>query len=74
MFQQRDMKVLDWVLFYVLMAIPFVNIIVVLVLIFSSKTSPSLKSFIITFLIFAAILLVSWVAILGTLIASFNQS
>ncbi len=44
MFRQDDMRVFDWIAYWIVMAIPLVNIIVLLYLMFSQGANPSLKS------------------------------
>ena len=45
MFKNKDMSVFDWLIYYVLMAIPLINIIVFLVILFSNNSTPSLRNF-----------------------------
>jgi hypothetical protein len=51
------MTVGDWFVFHLLMAIPLVNIVVYIVLLFSSTTNPSLESYLILPLIILVIVL-----------------
>jgi len=44
MFSKTDLTVIDWYLFWILMAIPFVNIIVLIIILFSSDTNATLRS------------------------------
>ncbi|MDD3478409.1 MAG: hypothetical protein PHP32_05985 [Candidatus Izemoplasmatales bacterium] len=44
MFQKADMSVMDWYLFWILMAIPFVNIIILILIMLSSNSNGSLRS------------------------------
>ena len=44
LFQKYDMSVFDWFLFWVLMAIPVINIFVILIIMLSSNTNGTLRS------------------------------
>jgi len=44
MFTRDDMSIGDWWLYWILMAIPIVNVIVFLIVLFSSGTSRSLRN------------------------------
>ena len=46
MFAKRQLNVIDWFLFHLLMIIPIVNIIIVVLLIISPSTNQTLKSYI----------------------------
>ncbi len=67
MFQKRDMSIVDWILFFILMAIPLLNIVVFIMLLVSPKTCPSLKSYLIVFLILIVIIGLSWATILASI-------
>jgi hypothetical protein len=58
MFTNKDMSVGDWFLYYILQFIPVVNIIVFLVVLFSSNSNKSLKNL----LILQVILFIVWIA------------
>ena len=47
MFTNKDMSVSDWFLYYILMIIPFVNLAIFLIVLFSSNINRSLKNLII---------------------------
>ena len=47
MFTNKDMSVSDWFLYYILMIIPFVNLAIFLIVLFSSNSNRSLKNLII---------------------------
>jgi hypothetical protein len=47
MFTREQMSVGDWIVFYFLMVVPLVNILIWLVLLFSSGTNRSLKNLLI---------------------------
>lgn len=59
MFTRSDMTVIDWYLFWILMAIPFVNIIVILIIMLSSGTNGTLRS-----MIWAQVILAIFVTVL----------
>ncbi len=46
MFAKRQLNVIDWLLFHLLMIIPIINIIIIILLIISPSTNPTLKSYI----------------------------
>lgn len=58
MFTNKDMSVADWFLYYVLQFIPVVNIIIFLMVLFSSNSNKSLKNL----LILQVILFIVWLA------------
>ena len=58
MFTNKDMSVADWFLYYVLQFIPVVNIIIFLIVLFSSNSNKSLKNL----LILQVILFIVWLA------------
>jgi len=45
MFEKDQLGIFDWILFFVLMAIPVVNIIFFIVLLVGANTNKSLKSY-----------------------------
>ncbi len=51
MFSKGDMAIGDWWVYFILMAIPLVNIIVFLIVLFSSNTNKSLKNFVLASII-----------------------
>ncbi len=58
MFTNKDMSIGDWFLYYVLQFIPVVNIIIFLIVLFSSNSNKSLKNL----LILQVILFIVWLA------------
>jgi len=44
MFHKDELKVMDWVIFWIVMAIPVVNFIVFLILLFSGDTNQTLRN------------------------------
>lgn len=66
MFSQDNMKISDWWLFFILMAIPLVNFIMFLVLLFSSTTNKSLKNYIVAIIIPYLIIIGGILALFGT--------
>lgn len=69
MFQNDDMSVFDWWLYWILMAIPIINVIVWLIILFSSSTNRSLKH-----MLWANVLIVIIViALFATILAPYWQ-
>jgi hypothetical protein len=60
MFAREQLSIGDWIIFWILMIIPFVNIIVFFIIIFSSYTNQTLKNMLLAeiLLILIAILFV----------------
>ncbi len=58
MFNREVMTVGDWLVFIFLMAVPFVNIILWIVLLFSSGTNRSLKNFLVAQLLIGVIVFI----------------
>jgi hypothetical protein len=58
MFSKRHMSVGDWWVFFILMAIPLVNILVFVILLLSSGTNRSLKNYLLALILPVLILLV----------------
>ncbi|KFZ27392.1 MAG: hypothetical protein KQ78_00304 [Candidatus Izimaplasma bacterium HR2] len=46
MFSNKDMSVIDWWIFAILMLIPFLNIIIMFVIVLSPTSNKSLKNYI----------------------------
>lgn len=44
MFSKKDMSIGDWWLYWILMIIPFVNVVMFIVLLLSSSTNKTLKN------------------------------
>lgn len=58
MFKKGDMSIGDWWVYFLLMAIPFVNIVVFLIVLLSSNTNKSLKNFVLASIIPAIIIVI----------------
>lgn len=68
MFSKRELRVVDWWIFWLLMAIPIVNIVMFFVLLLSGSTNKSLKNYLLALIlpvILMIILLISGVFTLG---------
>lgn len=74
MFQQQDVSVGSWFVFYFLSAIPGVNIVVWLVLLLGEKTNKSLKNLLVLQLILCAIGIVITILFWGVIFASFGTA
>jgi hypothetical protein len=55
MFEKDQLGIFDWILFFILMSIPLVNIIFFIILLTSGNTNKSLKSYLGASLIMALI-------------------
>ena len=44
MFSKQELTIGDWIIFWILMAIPFVNIILIFILLISDETNRTLKN------------------------------
>ena len=71
MFHKDELKVMDWVIFWIVMAIPVVNFIVFLILLFSSDTNQTLRNMlkaqILLVLLAIGIFILFWGTIIGVL-------
>jgi hypothetical protein len=67
MFEKEQLGVFDWIILHILMAIPFVNIIIIIVLLASASTNRTLKNYIWSFIVMLAVVIV----LMFTLFASF---
>lgn len=70
MFRKRDMGVLGWLFFFILLTIPVLNVIFIIWILFSSRVNRSLKNvfvafFIITLLHFVGILSGTFESLVG---------
>ncbi|OHE40949.1 MAG: hypothetical protein A2Y16_03205 [Tenericutes bacterium GWF2_57_13] len=55
MFQKIDLSIGDWILYYILMSIPIVNIVIFFVILFNRDTNLTLRNMLITSLIMMAV-------------------
>lgn len=62
--REQPMGVMSWLGFYLLMAIPIVNIVLLIVLLFHPDTNHSLKNYLLSFIVLLAIV----VGIIGLII------
>jgi hypothetical protein len=70
MFSKKQMGVVDWWVFWLLMAIPVVNIVMFFILLLSGNTNPSLKNYLLALIlpvIIGIVLLASGALTLGFL-------
>ncbi len=72
MFQNKVIGIGEWLLFFILMAIPIVNVVVYILLLINPKTNRSLKNLLLLWLIFIAIGVIGFVALFGQLMAQFS--
>ena len=69
MFDRKELTILDWWVFWILMVIPFLNIIIGLILLVSSGTNKTLKNYILASILPVIILVFLWFAFIATLFA-----
>lgn len=67
--REQPMGVMSWLGFYLLMAIPIVNIVLLIVLLFHPDTNHSLKNYLLSFIVLLAIvgIIVLIILIIGIL-------
>lgn len=73
MFQQNDVSVGAWFVFYFLSAIPVVNIVVWLVLLLGANTNKSLKNLLVFQLLMVAVGIGVVILFWGAIFASFGS-
>jgi hypothetical protein len=71
MFEKAQLSVGDWLLFYLIMAVPVVNIIMFFVIIAGTNTNPTLKSYLISGLVLGAISVVLFFTIFASFLSEF---
>ena len=69
MFEKDQLGVGDWIVYYLLMAIPFVNIILFFVILVNSNANQTLKSFMLAGLVMAAVVVILYVTVFASLFA-----
>lgn len=69
MFQKAQLRVLDWLFFFILMMIPFLNAIMIILILLDSKSNPTLKNFIKAQLLMAILIVLFIIAFWSALIA-----
>jgi hypothetical protein len=57
MFSKKELGVVDWWIFFIVMAIPFVNIVVFLMLLLSEGTNKCLKNYLLALILPVIIIL-----------------
>jgi hypothetical protein len=71
MFHKDELKVMDWVIFWIVMAIPVVNFIVFLILLFSGDTNQTLRNMlkaqVLLVLLAIGVFILFWGTIIGVL-------
>jgi len=65
MFQKRQLSVLDWFGFHILMIIPLANIIIFLILLFSGETNKTLRSYLWFQVILVVIVIALYILVLS---------
>jgi len=74
MFQQKNVSVSAWFIFYILSAIPVVNVVVWLVLLLGSNTNKSLQNLLKLQLILAVIGIIITILFWGTIFATLGSA
>ncbi|MFP4478646.1 MAG: hypothetical protein ACLFPM_04360 [Candidatus Izemoplasmatales bacterium] len=69
MFQERDISVGAWFVFFLISAIPLVNIIFWIILLVSPDTNQSLKNLLVLHLILAAVGILFFILFWGSIVA-----
>ncbi len=69
MFEKDQLGVGDWIVYYLLMAIPFVNIILFFVILGNSNANQTLKSYMLSGLVMAAVVVILYVTVFASLFA-----
>ena len=69
MFSKKDLSILDWWLFYIIMIIPLVNILVVLVLLFQKDTNKTLKNYLLASILPVVIMIILWFSFIAAIYA-----
>lgn len=65
MFQKDQLSVFDWIGYYILMAIPLVNIIVLLIIMFSSNSNDTLRNMLWSQVLLALLVFAAFFFLLG---------
>lgn len=67
MFNRKDLTVIDWWIFFFVMVIPFVNLIVILVLLVSEGTNKTLKNYLLASILPVIIIVILWFVFIAAL-------
>ncbi|PAT02008.1 hypothetical protein CI105_03875 [Candidatus Izimaplasma bacterium ZiA1] len=70
MLSKKNLSVIDWLVIYVLLIIPFVNVVFILYALLSSKTNATFKNMIIAYILIAVIGIVLWFGVFAAAFAS----
>ena len=73
MFNKQNLSVGAWIVFWILMAIPFVNVIMYLIILFSSDKNPTLKNMLWAQVILVIIVIVIILTVFSSLIPVFRD-
>ncbi len=73
MFQKNQLSVLDWFMFLLLMAVPLLNLVVIVLILFDDNSNPTLRSFIKTLIFIAIIMVLVVIRFWETFIDIFEQ-
>ncbi len=74
MFQREQLTIGDWVLYYTLMAVPVVNIIIFIILLFSKQVNKTLNNMLWTSVIFIGITLLLILTVLAPALKVFIEA
>lgn len=70
MFNKKDLAVLDWWLFFVLMAVPGLNLIIAIVLLVSERTNKTLKNYLVALVLPVVAIIILWFAVLAAYVTA----
>lgn len=73
MFEKDQLSVGDWIVYYLIMAIPLVNLIMFFVILGNSNANKTLKSFMLAGLVFAAVVIVLYFTIFASILGSLGS-
>ncbi|HCB66677.1 MAG: hypothetical protein A2102_01240 [Tenericutes bacterium GWF2_38_8] len=71
MFEKTQLGVFDWILLHILMAIPLVNIVIIIVLLAGVNTNETLKNYIWSFIVMFVFVLILWFTVFSALLGQF---
>jgi len=70
MLSKKNLSVIDWLIIYVLLIIPFVNVVFILYALLSSKTNATFRNMIIAYILIAVIGVVLWFGFIASIFAA----